>query len=76
MENIESTVSAPRQSEAALYHERQAKRAAPKAVKLDEYYLKGDKVVRKTLTPSGNCYSVYIGTKSECDKAGVKYKVG
>jgi len=69
------SASPGRASEADLYHERQARKRGPKPKGKESFHLvDGGKVVKKTVSPSGNEYSVYIGTRKECDKAGIVYQ--
>ena len=72
----EQSVNPGRTAEASLYHERQArKRQVKTAAKESESYhlVEGGKVIKKTVMPNGNTYSVYIGTRKECDAQGLKY---
>lgn len=78
METKETTAQSAnpgRTAEAALYHERQERKRVEGSQKGRESFhvIGNDKVVKRTKMPSGNTHSVYIGTKKECDKAGIKY---
>lgn len=70
-------VNPKREGEAALYHERQGRRRkTDETVKEGETWfqlVENNKVVKKTRTKAGNVYSVYVGTKKQCDAQGLKY---
>lgn len=62
-----------RAAQAKAYHEREArKKEDPKPVS-EQFVLRNGKVVKEIKTPSGSKYSIYVGTKAECDKKGLKY---
>lgn len=71
-----------READAELYHERQARKkkaqAQPKKAAEEWFELTGsamNKVVKKTRSESGAVYSVYVGTRKECDHQKIKYEV-
>lgn len=59
-------------ADAALYHERQAKKTKVAKGK-ETFVLFKNKILKKTRMPNGNVHSVYIGTQEQADKAGIAY---
>ncbi len=76
----ENSINPARAAAAKAYHERRKKQREAAAAggnpDVEETWAEaiGNKVVQKTRMKNGNVYTVYIGTRKQCDERNLEYR--